>query len=55
MVGDSISDVLAAKNAGVPVVLVSFGYTDVPPKDMDSDALIDRFDELFEAAVGLLG
>ena len=55
MVGDSINDVLAARNAGVPVVLVSFGYTDIPPADMDSDALIDRFDELYDVVMRLVG
>jgi phosphoglycolate phosphatase len=55
MVGDSINDVLAAKNAEVPVVLVSFGYTDVPPRDMDADVLIDRFDELHDAVMRILG
>ena len=55
MVGDSINDVLAARNAHVPVVLVSFGYTDVPPRDMDADALIDRFDELYEQVLRLVG
>ena len=55
MVGDSINDVLAARNAGVPVVLVSFGYTDIPPADMDSDALIDRFDDLLEQVLRLVG
>jgi phosphoglycolate phosphatase len=54
MVGDSINDVLAAKNAGVPVVVVTFGYTDVPAKDLGGDALIDNFSELYDAAVGLL-
>ena len=55
MVGDSINDVLAARNAQVPVVLVSFGYTDVPARDLGGDALIDRFDELYEQAVRLAG
>jgi phosphoglycolate phosphatase len=55
MVGDSINDVLAARNAKVPVVLVSFGYTDIPPKDMDADALIDGFDELDAQVERLLG
>ena len=55
MVGDSINDVLAAKNAGVPVVVVSFGYTDIPPGDLGGDALIDRFAELPDAALRLLG
>ncbi len=54
MVGDSINDVLAARNAGVPVVLVSFGYTDIPAKELDHDILIDRFDELNEAALTLI-
>jgi phosphoglycolate phosphatase len=55
MVGDSINDVLAAKNAGIPVVVVSFGYTDIPAKDLGGDALIDRFDELYDAVAKLLG
>lgn len=54
MVGDSINDALAARNAEVPLVLVSFGYTDVPAKDMDPDALIDRFEELDDAVARLL-
>ena len=55
MVGDSINDVLAAKNAEIPVVVVTFGYTDIPAKDLGGDALIDRFDELYDAVVKLLG
>jgi phosphoglycolate phosphatase len=53
MVGDSINDALAARNAKVPLVLVSFGYTDVPARDMDPDALIDRFDELYDQVLRL--
>jgi phosphoglycolate phosphatase len=55
MVGDSINDALAAKNAKVPLVMVSFGYTDIPAGDMDPDALIDRFDELYDQLVRLAG
>ncbi|MEI9890622.1 MAG: HAD-IA family hydrolase [Caulobacteraceae bacterium] len=54
MVGDSINDVLAARNAGVPMVLVSFGYTDIPVADLDRDILIDRFDQLYAAALELV-
>jgi phosphoglycolate phosphatase len=54
MVGDSITDVSAAKNAGVPVVVTTFGYTDIPPADLGADALIDRFDELPAIATRLL-
>ena len=46
---------MAAKNAGAPVVVVSFGYTDIPPADMDSDALIDRFDALYDVVMRLVG
>lgn len=46
MVGDSSFDVKAARNAGVPVVALSFGYHDMPPHDLAADALIDHFDEL---------
>ena len=55
MIGDSINDALAARNAKIPLVLVSFGYTDVPARDMDPDALIDRFDELYDQVVRLVG
>jgi phosphoglycolate phosphatase len=55
MIGDSINDVLAAKNAKIPVVVVTFGYTDVPARDLGGDALIDRFDELDAAVAKLLG
>ena len=49
MVGDSANDLSAARNAGVPVVLVTFGYTTVPVHDLDADAVIDHFDELLPA------
>ncbi|WP_174301828.1 HAD-IA family hydrolase [Caulobacter sp. S45] len=46
LVGDSANDVRSAHAAGAPVVVVSFGYTDIPPSELGGDALIDRFDEL---------
>jgi len=45
-VGDSETDVLAANDAGVPVVCVTYGYCHVPYKDLDVMALIDNFGEL---------
>ena len=54
MVGDSISDVLAAKAAGVPVAVVSFGYTETPAADLGGDVLIDHFTELPAIARRLL-
>ena len=43
MVGDSPNDVAAARNAGVPVVVVSFGYTQIPAAQLGADGLIDDF------------
>jgi len=46
MVGDSITDVTAAHAAGIPVIAVSFGYTDIEPHNLGADSVIDHFDEL---------
>ena len=55
MVGDAATDIGAARAAGVPVVAVSFGYTDVPAAELGADALIDHFAELPATARRLLG
>lgn len=55
MVGDSANDVNAAKAAGLPCVVVSFGYTQIAPKDLGGDRLIDHFAELHPALVALGG
>lgn len=54
MVGDSRTDIDTARAAGTPVVAVSFGYTQIPVKDLAPDAVIDHFDELWDAANLLL-
>jgi phosphoglycolate phosphatase len=54
MVGDAAPDVGAARSAGAGLVLVSFGYTEVPARDLDHDVLIDSFDELPAACERLL-
>ena len=46
MVGDSDNDILAAKDAGIPSVAVSFGYTAIPPAELGADAVIDHFSDL---------
>ena len=48
-VGDSITDVAAARNAGVPVVAVSFGFSDRPVEALGADAVIDHYDQLLPA------
>ena len=45
-IGDSIYDVMAAKNAAVPSVAVSFGFLHGPVEDLGADAVIDHFDGL---------
>lgn len=54
MVGDSRADIDAAKNAGIPVVAVSFGYTDTPVSDLGPDRVIDHFDALWDAVADLM-
>jgi phosphoglycolate phosphatase len=49
MIGDSIHDAEAAHSAGIPAVLVSWGYTARPARELGADAVIDRFDSLPDA------
>ncbi len=53
MVGNSKTDIETAKNAGVPVVAVDFGYTDLPVETFAPDRVISHFDELFDAVEDL--
>ena len=53
MVGDSVTDIRTAQNAGVPVVAVDFGYTDIPVRDLGPDRVISHFDALWDAAQSL--
>lgn len=47
MIGDSSNDAQAARAAGCPVVLVSYGFNHGHPVHaVDADAVIDRLDEL---------
>lgn len=46
MVGDSLNDVLVARNAGVPSIGVPFGYSDVAIASLEPSHVIDSFDEL---------
>lgn len=49
MVGDASTDTGAARDAGVPCVVCSFGYNDLPPERLGGDLRIDRFDLLLNA------
>jgi phosphoglycolate phosphatase len=54
MVGDSSADVKAAAAAGRPTILVRFGYHDAPLESLGAAAIIDHFDEVYDAASRLL-
>ena len=54
MVGDSRTDIDAARAANIPVIGVPFGYTDVPMVDLKPDRLIAHFDALQAAVESLL-
>ncbi len=46
MIGDSNTDILTARRAGIPSVAVTFGYTDVPVTELNPDRVISHFDQL---------
>ena len=54
MVGDAGPDIGVARRAGVPVVGVSFGYTDVPIAELKPDWQINHMRELPEAVEALI-
>jgi phosphoglycolate phosphatase len=54
MVGDAGPDVGVARRAGVPVVGVEFGYTDVPIADLKPDLLIGHMRDLPAAVERLM-
>lgn len=45
-VGDSSWDVMAARAAGVPVVVAGYGFNDRAPHDLGGDAVIESLGEL---------
>jgi phosphoglycolate phosphatase len=54
MVGDSGPDIFAAKDAGVPVIAVSFGYSHEPVDMLGPDAIIESFADLPDKAEELV-
>jgi phosphoglycolate phosphatase len=53
MVGDAGPDIGVARRAGVPVIGVTFGYTEVPIADLKPDLLIHHMKELPAAVASL--
>ncbi len=52
MVGDGQNDVLSARAAGMPVVLVTYGYARRPARELGADLVIDHFADLLGAWSG---
>ena len=55
MVGDSITDIAAARAAGVPVIAVDFGYSEQPIAELGANRVISAFEELPGTVWELLG
>lgn len=53
MVGDSRPDIEAARNSGLLVIGVTFGYADAPIETFSPDATISHFDQLWDATLRL--
>ena len=54
MVGDSETDILTARNAGVAVIGVPFGYTPRPVAEFGPDRMIGHYDEAYDVIQDLL-
>jgi phosphoglycolate phosphatase len=53
MVGDAGPDIGVARRAGIPVIGVAFGYTEIPIAELKPDRLIDHMKELPGAVAAL--
>jgi phosphoglycolate phosphatase len=54
MVGDAATDAGAAKAAGVPCLLVSFGYTETAVQDLGAEMIVDDFAKVPAGCAALL-
>ena len=54
MIGDSATDIKTARAAGLPVIAVDFGYTDIPVSELGPDRVISHFDELEAACAAFI-
>jgi phosphoglycolate phosphatase len=54
MVGDSAVDVATARAAKVPIVAVSYGYSDVPAAQLGADRVVDQLEDVPAAVAALL-
>src|SRR5690606_31632928 len=54
MIGDADTDAGAARAAGTSLILVDFGYTEIPAVELGPDILLHHFDDLVGACAALL-
>ncbi len=54
MVGDSGVDIATARAARVPVIAVTFGYSETPVRDLSPDVAIDHYGDLVTHVSALL-
>ncbi|MCB2101705.1 MAG: phosphoglycolate phosphatase [Rhodobacterales bacterium] len=52
MVGDNANDVAAARAAGLPVYVMSYGYTRIPSAELGADGVLDGFAQI-PGAIGV--
>ena len=54
MIGDSTTDAKTARSAGVPLILLTYGYTPDPVQTLGADAIADDFADLPNLVVQIL-
>jgi phosphoglycolate phosphatase len=54
MIGDSITDYETGRNANVPVILFSHGYSDLDLDSLNAEALIDHYDDLIPSLLRVI-
>ncbi len=55
LVGDTLTDLATARNAGAPCILVTFGPDGETVRGMTADGFLAHFDDLGDAVRGLIG
>jgi phosphoglycolate phosphatase len=55
MIGDSATDVVTARAANVPVIVLTYGYTPIPARELGGDRVTDNFRDVPRMARELFG
>lgn len=54
LIGDSATDRETARNAGLPCILMDYGYTDIPAHKLGAEAVLSNFSDVPDTAYRLL-